>query len=493
MKLRYLLAGAPALALCSLPASAQVQVSSTGLSYATIQAAIDNSSPGDTLTIQDPPAGQTATYSENLLILGARAPLTLRTASGEYPPRVIVDGQLNGSVLRFTPNGSPIGNDTLIEGIILENGSGTLEPASGKIVGGAVACFDGASPTIRNCILRSSGAQRGGGVYIGQTVGTQGARLMRNVIRNNNATEDGGGVYVEVVQGELGLAPQFSRSRISDNTAGSSGGGLYASSGTNPAMDHCWFVNNTATGLDGGGVCLVQTISARIESSMLDGNHCGGGGGGLAAIDVMGTRVEHTTVVGNDAMFDGGGIYDMGADQFGLGPTRLVNDLITSNRSFAGRGGGLFSIGDDTELDFCTLSGNIAPQGGGISHAGVVVRYSILWADDQTQGGLPWEDEIHSTFGSVPTVLHSDVKGSASAPWFGATNLDTNPGFTLGEGCPHASVKTFHLVQNSNPCVNKVTPQPAEFPTSRCTNPVHAFPDTGAADIGFHYPGVGCP
>ena len=153
----------------------------TGLSYDTIQEAIDASLDGETILVYP------GNYYENINF-NARN-ITVRSTDPSDPAIVsatIIDGGGNDSVVKFT------GADTsTLEGFTIQNGDATF--------GGGILVFVG-SPTITS-----------------------------NAITGNKATVMGGGIYVE------GL-PTITNNSIMGNTAKKNGGGIYVSSISSPVI-----------------------------------------------------------------------------------------------------------------------------------------------------------------------------------------------------------------------------------------------------------------
>jgi len=465
---------------------AQVYVNGGGPpgGYPTIQAAVNAvTTNGSLVQIDDVTAGNPTTYFENVVILGNMPTMTIMTMSNAFPPNVKVDGGFSGSVFEFRPVGNAVtSNATLIHGLTIEHGSGTLE--NGRLVGGGIACIDGSSPKIRNCVVRNNTADDGGGIYGGLVDGHTGPRIVRNYVRLNTAQNDGGGIYLEVSDfGEIfSGAPQFSSSRINENVAVRAGGGFFAGAFTRATISESFLHLNRVTGGGtslGAGACFEGAHDVLITSTSIgstsSGNDAGAGsGGGIAVVGCSNTIVEHSTVDGNRASI-GAGIYDsmssvVRSDYY---------DVLIVNNVATGPGGGLLtnSVGLRVPaVTFCTIanntSGTASGGGGGIWHAaGVTVDHTIFWAN-------------------APNPFNTTPPGMTFS-------FTANPQFVPAlSGCPYDTSPNYRLNQSTSPCVDPVGGPPvSNYPrlNGRSTNPNHNIADTGIADIGFHYTGAGCP
>ena len=174
----------------------------------------------------------------------------------------------------------------------------------------------------------------------------QGTLTIENcTVSSNSAFNDGGGISNT---GTLVV----SHSAIISNFAGFFGGGI-SNSGTMTLMDST--VRFNATGADvvgtetgfGGGI--YNTGTAVIVSSTIDNN----------------------VADANNHSSQGGGIYSLGFKSLAI----ISNSTISQNVAFI-RGGAIYGGGEITN---CTISGNIAEQGGGIYvTSGLQIGDSIL-------------------------------------------------------------------------------------------------------------------
>jgi predicted outer membrane repeat protein len=195
----------------------------SGLGYINIQDAIYDANDGDTITVTE------GTYYENIYFNDQA--ITIRSKdpnSWSIVEATVIDGNDLGSVVTFDEG------ESILEGFTIAYGNASE-------YGGGI-CVDGASPTIRNCIIRDNYSEySGGGMY------NYGNSTISNCIfRDNESDEDGGGMYIDT--GEMTVT----NSMFINNDAGYYGGAIN-NSGTDgyATIINCTFSGNTAT--DGGG------------------------------------------------------------------------------------------------------------------------------------------------------------------------------------------------------------------------------------------------
>ena len=163
------------------------------------------------------------------------------------------------------------------------------------------------------------------------------------------------------------------------------------------------FVGDAATELSGGGVWC-ETIGATVTNCVLTGNVAAASGGGAYS-----GRLLQCTLTGNTASTNGGGAYT----------STLEHCLVTSNlaevvsvRTIPGRDGHYSGFGGGVSsgrLNFCTLSGNRAPTGGG-AYASSLTNCVLV---------ENWAVELKPYFGS-PFPLRGSAQGAGAA----ASTLD---------------------------------------------------------------------
>ncbi len=151
--------------------------------------------------------------------------------------------------------------------------------------------------------------EEGGGLH-----GTCGnVTIADSVIENNSSyTASAGGVFMDA-DGCTGLAAGISNTRVADNGALSSCGGiLFQDIGV--TITGSTIQSNSAGKGVGGGLC-VGGQPVQINTSAILDNSSGVEGGGIYLTGISGSsRIENTTIAGNSAggyLWGGGGaIYD---------------------------------------------------------------------------------------------------------------------------------------------------------------------------------------
>jgi CSLREA domain-containing protein len=155
----------------------------------------------------------------------------------------------------------------------------------------------------RSTIQGNSSGSTGGGLYVTRgSLTVSGTSEAAMLISGNHAAGDGGGVYNS---GELNLAGQrgrvtISTTTISNNTSGSSGGGVANGLEGVLVMTDVLVSGNIAVAT-GGGVHVGSQASASITRASLTNNLAGGGGGAFESSTTRPVVLEYITCSGNGA------------------------------------------------------------------------------------------------------------------------------------------------------------------------------------------------
>jgi hypothetical protein len=190
------------------------------------------------------------------------------------------------------------GNTTLRAVAIVDN---TVTWAYGRGAGiwneNHLAVFDS---TISDNMAPGENAS-GGGIYSGRTSAT--FSIVGSTVSNNYAGSDGGGVSNPSGRGMI------IDSTISNNTAGERGGGVNSTGGLSISGTT---ISGNEAGLDGGGV---MGFGYRISHSTVVDNLAGSNGGGLRQVTLY-SWLDHSIVANNTAVFGGNDVsvnsyYDM--------------------------------------------------------------------------------------------------------------------------------------------------------------------------------------
>jgi hypothetical protein len=376
--------------------------------FTTIQPAIDACAPSDSIFVY--PGTYTGPGQYVVDLQGKDITLTSIEMLGGASV-TFIDGQSQRGGLRCGPGTTSL---TQITGFTIQN----CQVSSGDARGGGIYC-DG-SPTISGCTISGNKAigqdyyARGGGIFIGSNATSP--FFYNCTISNNQATANladaqsraqGGGVYIY-----YGASATFEHCMVSGNLAAnlvygdhiSEGGGIY-NAGTGVSLQDCTIMTNTASTVSGetlnrgggGGVfCIFGDITltdCKIEDNIstyyggglvadngdltlvncdVSSNTAGNCGGGLSANGPWSVlQITSGSITGNATTYPpaelwcgGGGI------NCSIGQSSINGVDISGNQS-ANEGGGLYYVGVGTHtLSSCTVVGNIATRGGGISCQG---------------------------------------------------------------------------------------------------------------------------
>lgn len=214
--------------------------------FESIQKGIDEAKDGDVIVVSP------GVYKENINFKGKV--IVLKSRKG--PERTIIDGGKKGPVVIFD---SGEGNDSVLEGFTVCNGSGMLLAAddtkkSLKRDGGGVICIN-SSPAIRNNIIRNNKAEDGGGICC---LRNSSPLIADNIIKYNKSVKGGG------IRCSLYSSPKIVNNRIFGNRVSRLGGGIYWRVGSFPYIDNNVIINNFA-GEKGGGIFGSSHIKNQME------------------------------------------------------------------------------------------------------------------------------------------------------------------------------------------------------------------------------------
>ena len=147
---------------------------------------------------------------------------------------------------------------------------------------------------------------------------------------------------------------------ICENTTDGSGGGIYNLNGV-LTMTNCTVSGNSAS--SSGGIWNYQGEVLLVDCVIASNFSFYGGGGISNDYGVM--SLINCAVNDNTSQRSGGGIYNDGRSD--CGALTLTNCIVSKN-SAGNYGGGIYNYGGSspTTLIHCTISGNIATNGGGI-------------------------------------------------------------------------------------------------------------------------------
>jgi hypothetical protein len=326
--------------------------------YPTIQSAITAAVNMDTVLVSP------GVYVENLDVLGKD--ITIRSAAGAAA--TTIDGTLGAQPTVRYPVGST--RASVLDGFTVTGGT-NLGTTTDRFGGGIR--INGASPTIRNCIVRGNAAGTYGGGIGACDINTGVATsplIERCLIENNTASSasfaSGGGISI----GGLGSGAPTSTAEIRHctirgNSGNTRGGGIMLLYNANVTIDSNVITDNTTRGLtgnlDGGaGIWFGLNAIALITNNRIYRNNSGSNGGGIKWFNVTGARIVNNTITENT----GGGIAGFAnAGAFGNNVVcDVVNCIVWNN------GGG-------AEFAFTGLDQNAMPPSANVSFSDVSGGY----------------------------------------------------------------------------------------------------------------------
>jgi predicted outer membrane repeat protein len=247
------------------------------------------------------------------------------------------------------------------------------------------------------------------------------------LIDKNTATGGafGGGIFN---LGSLGLFNTI----VTDNDAGSLGGGIYNWSGSVIILDS--EISYNVSGSSGGGIYTSDAIL--IQNSSLLSNQAAATGGGIHATTNALVIIDRTMITGNRASSTsegGGGIYNAGSLTV-EDSTFVVN---TAPNSSGGTGGALYNAVDgDANMINVTVSGNEAyAYAAGLYSSGKIT----------VTNGTIFDNGHYNSYGGTNGVANA----SAST----ATTLEnTIVANNAGANCYNVS-SNGHNLEDANTCV----------------------------------------
>jgi hypothetical protein len=237
--------------------------------YSSLQAAQDAASPGDRLLVRGTCVGTTEIRTDNLTISGQNK---TSLDGGRAGTVLRIDGGVIVTIRRLTITG---GSTSGSGGGIVNDGTLSLYDSSisgnhANVQGGGAHNSPGGTVNLYGSnISGNSGDIQGGGVSNYGTLNLYGSSSI-----GDNSAYFGGGV---INLGPNALLTLNDDSRISDNSGGSYGGGVYSNGALN-LNDHSSITGNS--GGSGGGVYTAGTLTLN-DNSSISGNSASNRGGGV--------------------------------------------------------------------------------------------------------------------------------------------------------------------------------------------------------------------
>ena len=308
--------------------------------FASIQAAIDAASAGDTVLVDD------GTYNEAIDLLGKA--ITVESVNG--PESTIIDGTgITTSLVRCVSDEGP---DTVIRGIKLYRGVVGSDDLGAAIIAGGGMFINAASPTLEDMVFERCGSGFGGGLYAFRC----GSTVTDSIFMRCSATANGGGAQVFYNDADTDLGVIFENCTFTENTAVTYGGGVYAIQG-NHTFSNCTFTAN--------GRVWFKPFARRTDY--------GGGFGWFAGNDATLTVVG-CSVLDNTGKINGGGIWVRpGYD------TIEIQDSVICDNDLPNIAGRYIDLGGN---DVCDCLGDL--NGDGIVNGADIANIIAFWGPCQT-------------------------------------------------------------------------------------------------------------
>ncbi len=263
--------------------------------FTSIQAAVDVSRPGDTVTVTNGTYGPiTNSYNRAITIQSVNgADVTLIDGAGDRRCATLGDGQyqMDTILCGFTlTNGVPSGPDLRYDGVVFGGGvqGGTLNDCI--LVNNKAALGGGAYDSIlNNCVLVSNSADAIDDIVSGAG-GAFFCTLYDCILTNNFARTGGGGVSYCLLDNCI---------LVDNYTAGGCGGGASFST-----LYNSFLIGNTGPSFGGGA------YAGALYNCTLVANSAAYGGGAWGQSPSARCTLNNCTLVGNSSTYDGGGTFD---------------------------------------------------------------------------------------------------------------------------------------------------------------------------------------
>jgi hypothetical protein len=256
-----------------------------------IQGGIDLANPGDTVLVQP------GTYYENINFNGKNVVVgswTLTTADTSYVSQTVIDGNSNGSVVKF---GSGEDSIALLCGFTITNGSGLW-----YVDGGGGINVNNSSPTLEFLKITYNHAAEGAGICLyNSNLKISHATVTSNITLGLMESGGvGGGILI------ANSNPVFTNVSITNNIS-QAGAGIYCVD-SNPTLIDVTVKNNSATirgmgGASGGGI-IFENSNPDLKNVVVKDNVSDYVGGIL--FNNSSGNLSNVTIKENSATYGGG-------------------------------------------------------------------------------------------------------------------------------------------------------------------------------------------
>ena len=462
------------LLLLSLPCLAATLVvdPSDSAAHATVQAAVEAASSGDTITLS------AHTFTEcidtdgmDLTFVGAGEAATRLEGATDCANVLSVQSGETVAVSDLTIS-NPGARGIYVYGSTLSLEQVALVDSGNETLAGGGLYADESIVSLTRCELSGNTASEGGGAYLyyavtytdsGSTyadnIATTGwggglnaywshtVSLTDSVFERNQARDSSGGALASSWYSTLAVEG----ASFVDNSAGNSGGAVmnYVLSGTTVfrdstftgntaadyggAIEHEWYASlwldgssfsQNEAGADGGAVGLWYDASMSVRASAFEGNSSLGGVGG--AINFQPEQggphsldVRETTFEDNTAAVHGGAIYGDFSGEVSI----LESAFDRNHAGVEGTGGGLLIyVADAVSVLRTRFCGNSAQVGGGMSLQWIgvdSVMNSVFVNNTAERGG-----GLHRYVSYTAVANHNSFVGNTASDWGGSYYAD---------------------------------------------------------------------
>jgi predicted GH43/DUF377 family glycosyl hydrolase len=439
-------------------ATAPVSIIYVPNQYATIQEAIDASSDGDIILVDE------GTYFENINYKGKAitvASLYFLDGDTSHISATVIDGSnpanpYSGAVVTFES-----GEDTtsVLMGFTITGGTGTItqyiwDGTYPVRAGGGVFCYDAGARIARNKItinnIPHNGIESTGAGIAALLVNSSDYVIIESnqIVSNklNGTYSWGSAVWLNNNGTIINNEVSYNTTNADNYAWGAVACGSDVSHTRNVVIKDNIISYNQANGQRpfAGGVSIEGGMSASIIGNLISHNTLSGTvagtGGGIEIGGLEGTTIIDRNIISNNMVLvpnkneNGGGIslQDISANS----NTSITNNIISNNS--AAMGGGIRILNSKAEIANNTIVNNSAGTGGGIwtNNSQPVVINTIVWGNQANS-----DPGISGT----PQIVYSDIQGGFT----GEGNLNVDPLFVPGDSLFHLMATT-----NTSSCLN---------------------------------------
>ncbi|MDR2624212.1 MAG: hypothetical protein LBC39_06570, partial [Methanobrevibacter sp.] len=381
-----------------------------------IQNAINNAKPGDTIELTD------GKYNEWNITVN-KSNLTIKAVDGA---NVIVNADGKSLVFNVVPNS--INDYCNIIGLTITGGKPT--DSNGVLKGGGISVYTnkyaaGEYVNITNCTITNCTSCNdstdvntggGGGVYGSSRTIVRDCTITNNTA-NGLSNRIGGGISFN---DKIGTVINCT---ITNNTADKDGGGVY--SGT---VINCTIANNRAKAYGGGVRTTGNVIGCTITNNTLTNGTTSNNGGGIYISNggtVTNSTITGNNVTGSSSLIQGGGVYmtDAGMTNCTIANNTVTNTRISTSTLYRANGGGVYAyniLTTTTNVTNCTITGNNATgpnnqsRGGGVYNNAATVNYCRVFNNTAFNGSDAY------------TASSDKYTANIDFNWWGTNNIKTD-------------------------------------------------------------------